>query len=69
MGLLWKQGYSPLDIIGSFYRVVTNYEMNEHLQLRYLKELAVLRMRMLDGVDSQLQVDGCLAKLCQINLG
>ena len=69
MSLLWKQGYSPLDIIGSFYRVVTNYEMNEHLQLRYLKELAVLRMRMLDGVDSQLQVDGCLAKLCKINLG
>ncbi|CAG9332258.1 unnamed protein product [Blepharisma stoltei] len=66
--VLWIQGYSPLDIIGSLYRVVTNFSMNEHMQLRYLKEIAVLRMRMLDGVCTLLQVHGCLAKLCEISL-
>lgn len=65
--VLWVQGYSPLDIIGSLYRVVTNFNMNEHMQLRYLKEIAVLRMRMLDGVCTLLQVHGCLAKLCEIS--
>ena len=63
---LWAQGYSPLDIIGVMYKVVTHYSMNEHLQLRYLKEVAVLRMRMLDGVNSLLQIHGCLAKLAEI---
>ena len=64
--VLWAQGYSPLDIIGSLYRVVTNYSMHESIQLKYLKELAVLRMRRLDGVCTLLQVHGCLAKLCEI---
>lgn len=65
--VLWAQGYSPLDIIGSLYKVVTNYSMNENLQLKYLKELAILRMRLLDGVCTLLQVHGCIAKLCEIN--
>jgi replication factor C subunit 2/4 len=64
--VLWVQGYSPLDIIGSLYKVVTNYTMNEHMQLKYLKELAVLRMRLLDGVCTLLQVHGCLARLCEM---
>jgi replication factor C subunit 2/4 len=63
---IWLQGYSPLDIVGSLYRVVSNYEMPEHIHLKYLKELAVLRMRLLDGVNSLLQVHGCIAKLCEI---
>ena len=65
--ILWVQGYSPLDIIGSLYKVVTNYSMHENLQLKYLKELAVLRMRLLDGVCTLLQVHGCLAKLCEMS--
>ena len=65
--VLWLQGYSPLDIIGSLYKVVTNYQLNENIQLKFLKELAVLRMRLLDGVCTLLQVHGCLAKLCEIS--
>lgn len=65
--ILWAQGYSPLDIIGSLYKVVTSHTMNENIQLRYLKELAVLRMRLLDGVCTLLQVHGCIAKLCEIS--
>jgi replication factor C subunit 2/4 len=66
--ILWVQGYSPLDIIGSLYKVVTTFNMNENIQLKYLKELAVLRMRLLDGVCTLLQVHGCIAKLCEISL-
>ena len=66
--VLWVQGYSPLDIIGSLYKVVTSYSMNENLQLKYLKELAILRMRLLDGVCTLLQVHGCLAKLCELSV-
>jgi replication factor C subunit 2/4 len=66
--VLWIQGYSPLDIIGSLYKVVTNYSMNENLQLKFLKELAILRMRLLDGVCTLLQVHGCLAKLCELSM-
>lgn len=66
--VLWVQGYSPLDIIGSLYKIVTNFAMNESLQLKYLKELAILRMRLLDGVCTLLQVHGCLAKLCELSM-
>ncbi|OMJ92701.1 hypothetical protein SteCoe_4442 [Stentor coeruleus] len=66
--ILWVQGYSPLDIIGSLYKVVTTFSMNENIQLKYLKELAVLRMRLLDGVCTLLQVHGCIAKLCELSL-
>ena len=64
--VLWVQGYSPLDIVGSLYRVTSGIDMPEHMHLLYLRELAVLRMRLLDGINSQLQINGCLAKLCEI---
>lgn len=66
LNTLWVQGFSPVDVIGSLYRVVANQELPEHIHLLYLKELAVLRMRLLEGVATILQVDGCLSKLCSI---
>jgi replication factor C subunit 2/4 len=66
LNLLWAKGYSPFDIAGSLYKVASDNGMTETMQLAVLKELAVLRMRLLDGVCSLLQFHGCLAKLCEL---
>jgi replication factor C subunit 2/4 len=34
---LWAQGYSPLDIVGTLFRVVKQFEMAEYWKLEYLK--------------------------------
>jgi hypothetical protein len=34
---LWKLGYAASDIIGTLYKVVKNYEMEEHMKLEFLR--------------------------------
>ncbi len=34
---LWKDGYSANDIITTVFKVVKNYQMEEHLQLEFTK--------------------------------
>lgn len=67
LNLLWTKGYSPFDIAAALYKVASDVGVDEVKQLAVLKELAVLRMRLLDGVCSLLQFHGCLAKLCELS--
>lgn len=66
LDILWTKGYSPFDLASSLYRTVSDLGLDEMTQLAILKELAVLRMRLLDGVCSLLQFHGCIAKLCDL---
>lgn len=66
LDVLWSKGYSPLDLASSLYKAVTDLGLDEMKQLALLKELAVLRMRLLDGVCSLLQFHGCMAKICDL---
>lgn len=34
---LYDMGYSPTDIITTFFRVVKNYDMAEYLKLEFMK--------------------------------
>lgn len=55
------------DIIATINKVVRNREsMPEDLQLAYLKEIGITHMRIVDGVESRLQLYGMLAKLCRL---
>ena len=66
LDILWVKGYSPFDLASSLYKAVGDLGLDEMKQLAVLKELAALRMRLLDGVCSLLQFHGCIAKICDL---
>jgi replication factor C subunit 2/4 len=40
----------------------------EHSKLEFIKEIGFTHMRILEGVQTFLQLSGCIAKLCKINM-
>ncbi|KUL81653.1 hypothetical protein ZTR_09257 [Talaromyces verruculosus] len=66
---LWNLGYSSHDIISTMFRVTkTIPTLSEHAKLEFIKEIGFTHMRILDGVGTLLQLSGCVAKLCKINM-
>jgi replication factor C subunit 2/4 len=61
---LWEDGYSGLDVVGAFFRLAKFEDMNEGLKLEFIKEIGAAHMRVLEGVDSMLQLTGLVAKMC-----
>ncbi|XP_028400564.1 replication factor C subunit 2-like [Dendronephthya gigantea] len=64
MAHLWQMGYSPEDIITSIFRVCKIEDMPEFLKLEFIKEIGFTHMRIVEGVNSLLQMSGLLARLC-----
>ncbi|XP_063153703.1 replication factor C subunit 2 isoform X2 [Candoia aspera] len=62
---LWKLGYSPEDIISNIFRVCKTFPMAEYLKLEFIKEIGYTHMKIVEGVNSLLQMAGLLARLCQ----
>lgn len=62
-------GYSSHDIISTMFRVTKTIQtLSEHAKLEFIKEIGFTHMRILDGVGTLLQLSGCVAKLCKINM-
>lgn len=62
-------GYSSHDIISTMFRVTkTIPTLSEHSKLEFIREIGFTHMRILDGVQSLVQLSGCVAKLCKINM-
>lgn len=62
-------GYSSHDIISTMFRVTkTIPTLSEHSKLEFIREIGFTHMRILDGVQSLLQLSGCVAKLCKVNM-
>jgi len=62
-------GYSSHDIISTMFRVTkTIPTLSEHAKLEFIKEIGFTHMRILEGLQTFLQLSGCLAKLCKINM-
>lgn len=62
---MWRLGYSPEDIIGNIFRVCKTFQMAEFLKLEFIKEIGFAHMKIVEGVNSLLQMAGLLARLCQ----
>ena len=62
---LWSTGFSANDLVQTLFRVCRFYDMQEFLKLEFIKEIGLGQMRILQGVNSQLQMAGLLAKLCK----
>lgn len=63
-GLL-KMGFSTLDFIGTLFRVTKTYnDVDEQIKLEWIRDMAFIHGRIADGLDSPLQLNGLLAKMC-----
>ena len=65
---LWTKGYSAQDIISTMFRVTKTLEVPEALRLEYIKEIGFTHMRILEGITTYLQLAGCVARLCGIQV-
>lgn len=65
---LYSSGYSSIDIIATLFKVVKNYDagMLEYIKLEYIKEIGFVHMRILNGLNSLLQLSGLISKLCTV---
>ena len=64
---LWDRGYSPLDIIASFFKVAKGSDIfAEYLKLEFLREIGLAHKRALEGSDSLLQLSGLLARMSNV---
>ena len=63
---LWNEGYNSFDIVAGFNKVIQNIEIPEGMKLKFLKELSLTKMRLVQGVGTLLQIHGFLAKLYRI---
>lgn len=42
--------------------------LSEHTKLEFVREIGFTHMRILEGVQTYLQLAGCVAKLCKLNM-
>ena len=69
MGEIVAQGYSPIDIVTTFFRVTKSHDkFGEAMQLDFIKVIGVTQMGVLNGVDSNLQLSAMVARLARIGL-
>jgi replication factor C subunit 2/4 len=61
---LWGSGYAATDIITTLFRVTRSSELPEQIKLEYIREIGFTHMRIAEGLNSQLQLLGCIARLC-----
>jgi replication factor C subunit 2/4 len=66
---LWDLGYSSHDIISTMFKVTkTIPTLSEHSKLEFVKEIGFTHMKVLEGVQTLLQLSGCVVRLCKINM-
>ncbi|KAL4976172.1 P-loop containing nucleoside triphosphate hydrolase protein [Aspergillus desertorum] len=66
---LWDLGYSAHDIISTMFKVTkTIPTLSEHSKLEFIREIGFTHMRILDGVQSLLQLSGLIAKISKVNM-
>ncbi|KAL8680572.1 MAG: hypothetical protein Q9224_000150 [Gallowayella concinna] len=66
---LWGLGYSCHDIVSTMFKVTkTMPGLSEHARLEFIREIGFCHMRILDGIQTLVQLGGCVARLCKINM-
>eukprot|EP00042_Codosiga_hollandica_P043706 m.418608 g.418608 ORF g.418608 m.418608 type:complete len:361 (-) comp56625_c1_seq1:2463-3545(-) len=65
---LWSMGYAAVDIASTVFRVVKTFDMAEYLKLEYIKEIGFTHMKVLDGLDTLVQLTALVARLSRLGL-
>lgn len=63
---LFSAGYAATDIIQTIFRVTKSYDMPEPQKLEYIREIGFTHMRISEGLNTQLQLLGCIARMCNM---
>lgn len=64
MKYLWELGYAAEDIIKNIFKVCKSMDIEETLQLDFIKEIALTHHRIVDGLCTLVQMTGLLSRLC-----
>lgn len=65
---LWDNGYSAIDIVGTFFRVLKySTKFADYLQLNMLKEVGLTQLRVVEGSNSLLQLSSMLARMMPLS--
>ncbi|EGI57389.1 PREDICTED: replication factor C subunit 2 [Acromyrmex echinatior] len=65
MDHFWKMGYSAEDIISNVFKVCKNHTIDERLKLKFVKEIGITHMGIVEGINSLLQLHALVARLCR----
>ena len=69
LGELWDLGYSSHDIISSMFRVTKSMPgLSEGERLEFVREIGFGHMRILEGVQTLVQLQGVVARLCRLGM-
>lgn len=63
---LANAGYSASDIIQTLFKVTRGYNMPEPEKLDYLREIGFTHMRISEGLNTPLQLLGCVGRLAKL---
>jgi replication factor C subunit 2/4 len=64
---LWDSGYAASDIIGTIFKVTKAHDiLPEGEKLEYLREIGFTHMRISNGINTQLQLMGLVARLSRM---
>jgi replication factor C subunit 2/4 len=66
MGLL-GEGYAATDVIQTLFKVTKSLALPEEIKLNFLREIGFSHMRIADGLNTQLQIAGCVARLANVS--
>ncbi|XP_076161382.1 replication factor C subunit RfC4 [Ptiloglossa arizonensis] len=61
---LWAMGYSAEDLISNIFRVCKNLPIEERLKLDFIREIGLTHLGIVEGINSLLQMNSLLARLC-----
>jgi replication factor C subunit 2/4 len=64
---IYDMGYATIDIINCLFYVLKNYDIDEVIKMKMIKEIAFTNIRIINGVDTSTQLSGLISRLCQIN--
>ncbi len=64
---LWSSGYAASDIIQTLFRVTKSFDMPEPQKLEFVREIGFSHLRITEGLNTQLQLLGCIARLCNLS--
>ncbi|XP_012533733.1 replication factor C subunit 2 [Monomorium pharaonis] len=65
MDHFWKMGYSAEDIVSNVFKVCKNHTMDEKLKVKFVKEIGITHMGIVEGINSLLQLHALVARLCR----
>eukprot|EP00941_MAST-03F_sp_MAST-3F-sp1_P004470 g4470.t1 len=65
---LWEKGYAASDIISTIFRVTKLLDIPEEVKLYFIRDIGICHLRIVEGLDTLLQLTGLLGKLCEMRI-